>query len=287
VWFREGGFSVVYVTDNHAHANPVRGMGFREVAERFRGSGGLAMVFAPLLSWHYSVSIGDGESFRRIYEVVVRGVQEASQHLKALAVLGVHPAEVVALVEVMGVERALEVSQRAMDIAASYVKQGYAVGLGEVGRPHYPAPRPAIEVCNKVLDYSLMLARDLSCPVHLHLDRGEGTLRDVKERVRRIGVKPELVVIHHADPAIIGRSGGLTPSIPLRGRNLEKAFSKKPIYLVESDFIDDPKRPGAVAYPWAIAQEVKRMLDEGAVSEEYLEKVFIDNFEKLYGVKLK
>jgi TatD-related deoxyribonuclease len=276
----------VRVTDNHAHANPVKGLGFVEVARRFREAGGVAMVFAPLLSWHYSVSIASSESYSRVFEMVLRGARDASAHVKALAVLGVHPAEVVMLVEGFGVERALEIVERAMRLAARYVEEGLATGLGEVGRPHYEAPKPALDVCNKVLDLSLELAKDLNCPIHLHLERGHDAIRDVVERVRKVGIRPSLVVIHHAEPRVVGRCGGLTPSVPRRGKSLREAFAKGSDFLVESDFVDDPKRPGVVSYPWAIALEVSEMLREGFVSEEVVERVFIENFEKLYGVEL-
>jgi len=277
---------LIRVTDNHAHANPVRGLGFVEVARRFRDVGGVAIVFAPLLSWHYSVPVTSSESYSRVFEKVLRGVQEASAHVKALAVLGIHPAEVATLVESFGAERALEIAEGAMRLAARYVEEGLAVGLGEVGRPHYKVPKPAVDVCDKVLDLSLELARDLSCPIHLHLERGYDAVKEVVQRVRKVGIKPQLVVIHHAEPRVIGKCGGLTPSVPRRGKNLREAFAKGSDFLVESDFIDDPKRPGAVSYPWAIALEVSEMLREGFVSEDVVERVFVRNFERIYDVRL-
>jgi len=277
---------LIRVTDNHAHANPVRGLGFVEVARRFRDAGGVAIVFAPLLSWHYSVPVTSSESYSRVFEKVLRGVREASAHVKALAVLGIHPVEVVTLVESFGAERALEIAERAMRLAARYVEGGLAVGLGEVGRPHYKVPKLAVDVCDKVLDLSLELAKDLSCPIHLHLERSYDAVKEVVRRVRKVGVKPQLVVIHHAEPRVIGKCGGLTPSVPRRGKNLREAFARGSDFLVESDFIDDPKRPGTVSYPWAIALEVSEMLREGFVSEDVVERVFVKNFERIYNVRL-
>jgi TatD-related deoxyribonuclease len=76
----------VRVTDNHAHANPVKGLGFVEVAKRFKEAGGVAIVFAPLLSWHYSVSVTSSESYSRVFEVVLRGRRE--RHLDRPSILG-------------------------------------------------------------------------------------------------------------------------------------------------------------------------------------------------------
>ncbi|MDH5815342.1 MAG: hypothetical protein QE164_00865 [Candidatus Nezhaarchaeota archaeon] len=51
------------ITDNHAHANPFKGLGFVEISRKFRETGGVAIVFAPLPSWHYSMSITSPESY--------------------------------------------------------------------------------------------------------------------------------------------------------------------------------------------------------------------------------
>jgi len=53
--------------------------------------------------------------------------------------------------------------------------------------------------------------------------------------------------------------------------------------LIESDFIDDPKRPGAVMYPWDIRKEVEKALSRGGF-EEVLKKYLVDNVVSLYEV---
>jgi TatD-related deoxyribonuclease len=67
---------------------------------------------------------------------------------------------------------------------------------------------------------------------------------------------------------------------------LTEAFKRfTPSYTVESDFIDDPKRPGVSSYPWQIIENQLRLLNEGFVSEEYLYKLNVDNIVKIYGEK--
>ena len=65
------------VTDNHAHANPVKGLGFVEVAKRFKEAGALPLSL-PLCSRGTTLSVTSSESYSRVFEVVLRGVQEAS-----------------------------------------------------------------------------------------------------------------------------------------------------------------------------------------------------------------
>jgi hypothetical protein len=51
------------------------------------------------------------------------------------------------------------------------------------GRPHYKIPKQALDACDRILDLSLELAKDLDCPIHLHLKRSHDAIRDVVERV--------------------------------------------------------------------------------------------------------
>jgi len=86
-------------------------------------------------------------------------------------------------VECFGAGRALEIVEGAMKLAARYVEEGLAIWLGEVGRPHYKIPKQALDACDRILDLSLELAKDLDCPIHLHLKRSHDAIRDVVERV--------------------------------------------------------------------------------------------------------
>lgn len=65
---------------------------------------------------------------------------------------------------------------------------------------------------------------------------------------------------------------------------MERAISLPPNYMVESDHIDDPKRPGVVVYPWEMAKNQLELLREGKVDEEYLWKLNVDNVVKVFGV---
>jgi len=55
---------------------------------------------------------------------------------------------------------------------------------------------------------------------------------------------------------------------------------------MESDYIDDLRRPGAVVGPKSVPRVSRVLLEKGLVSEEDLEKIHIDNVEKVYGVNL-
>lgn len=57
--------------------------------------------------------------------------------------------------------------------------------------------------------------------------------------------------------------------------------------MIESDYIDDPKRPGVVTYPWNLSMVQKRLFEKGLFDEDYLFKINVDMIEKVYDKKYK
>jgi TatD-related deoxyribonuclease len=56
---------------------------------------------------------------------------------------------------------------------------------------------------------------------------------------------------------------------------------------LESDYIDDPRRPGAVIPPATIAKKTKKLLAEGVMTEEQAIKIHKENAEKVYGIQIE
>ncbi|MFN7105754.1 MAG: TatD family hydrolase, partial [Pyrobaculum sp.] len=133
-------------------------------------------------------------------------------------------------------------------------------------------------------------ARDIDAAVHLHLERGGvSTVDSVVGLVREAGVRPERVVLHHVEGALAGyvHSRGLSPSVPIGRRGeFEEALGWGPVFVVESDYIDDRSRPGAVIPPWTLAAKLKRYVESGVLSGGDLYKVCVENVRKIYGWRL-
>jgi len=279
--------TAVRIFDNHAHANEATGLGAAEVAKRFKRAGGTGIIFVSLLTWSIGGVPGDRSWVEKLYEHTVKNSEAArAQGLISGAVVGVHPAECVKLRESGWGEDEVEDFMRwTADLAARYVAEGRAVGFGEYGRPHWDAGPDAAALCDRVLEYVLARARDVGAVVHLHLERrGEETVRSVAEIARRANARPGVVVMHHAEPraAPLAVELGLVPSVPIGRRGeLEEALRLEPIYVVESDYIDDNARPGAVIPPWSLANKIRRAVERGLASESYFEQIYI-NTETLY-----
>ncbi|MGC9189740.1 MAG: TatD family hydrolase, partial [Conexivisphaera sp.] len=243
------------IADNHAHANPVRGLGPREIARRFRASGGAFLVLVALPARSLGLSPGSMEDLERSYRHVVESVGAIREEgLSGAAVLGMHPAEVAELLEAgRDPAEVLRFGELSVELAARMVAEGLAAGYGEYGRPHWDADPLTIEICDSITEKALEAARDHGGVVHVHSERADrGTVRRMSSMASAIGVDPSRIVLHHALPASIvpASAEGLIPSIPAgRKGELEAAAALGPRFVVESDFMDDPKRPGAVITP--------------------------------------
>lgn len=275
------------VGDNHCHLNPVRGMGARAFAKRFREAGGWFVGLVNLLSWSYGVEVSSAEDYERVYRLTLRTAEELRQEgLKAAVILGPHPAELARLVDAgVSAERAAAVLLEAYRLAAEHVKRGEAAGLGEVGRPHWKAPPVVVEACNRVLDEVISMAEELGCVVHFHVERGgRGTVDDLASRARGRGGR---YVYHHAEGAYAGYAAerGLVPSVPAREDEVLAALRSTLSFVVESDFLDDPRRPGAVVAPWSIQRLFNRLISRGYLGESAAHRVLVDNIAELYGVE--
>ena len=282
------------ISDNHGHANPVRGLGPREVARRFRRTGGWFMVLVSLLTWDLGLTPGSMSSVERLYEITTRSAQEASgEGVRAVAVVGLHPAECVRLIEAgWGFEEVRGFMYRSIDLAARYITEGRAVGIGEVGRPHWQVDGRIIELCNDIIRYAVERAKDVGGVVHLHLERnGRATVESISRLANEANVDwgfRRRIILHHASPDMVKPAveHGLTASIPIGRRGeFEEAIRNGAVFVVESDYIDDPRRPGAVIPQWRIAARVMDLLRRGVVDEGAVEKIMVDNIVELYGVE--
>lgn len=275
------------VGDNHCHLNPLGGMGVKAFARRFKGSGGWFVGLVNLPSWSYGVQVSTPDDYRRVYELTVGTAHVLRDEGLVVAVmLGPHPAELARLVE-GGIKpaKAVELLTEAYRLAAKYVEGGKAQGLGEVGRPHWQAPQEVVEACNQVMGRVAEIAGELDCVIHLHVERaGLRTVEDVASRLKGL----RKAVLHHAEGAYAARAEelGLVPSVPAKESEVVAAATCYSA-VIESDFLDDPKRPGAVVAPWSIGRLFSRLIARGLISESAANALLVENLEKLYGVEVE
>ncbi len=266
------------ITDDHIHIDPANGRGV-EAAKDFRRSGGTHIFLVAKPSWSLGVEPSSGEDYREVFERTLRVAEMVRETgLVVYPVLGVHPAEMNRLAARMPLDAAAGVMMAGLDLAARYVEDGGAVAL-KSGRPHYEVAPEVLAASNAVLYHALELAADCGCAVQLHAESGPCT--DVVDMARRAGIPVERVVKHFATP-----DTPLMPSFIARHEELPALARSGRLFTMESDYMDENSRPGAVIGPKSVPRFTRRYLEEGLITEEDAWRIHVETPSRTYGVDI-
>ncbi|MDP3066738.1 MAG: TatD family hydrolase [Methanobacteriaceae archaeon] len=274
-------------TDNHIHVDPINGEGPREVALNFHRSGGTAMIIPNKPTW----TVGEDCSFKKAMELVIGYVEEINRdtEVKAFAVVGPHPAELSRLLrEGTSLEKGEHLMMEGLETAQELVQERKAVAIGEVGRPHYEVPPSEMEVHNRLLLYAMELAREADCPVQLHTESaGPLEFLEFARLADQAGLKREKVIKHFSGPLVLPEENhGLTPSLISSGDVIRVSLKKGTKFLMETDYLDDLTRPGAVLGPKTVPRRTRKLLNAGLITEEEVYSIHVENVERVYGMEL-
>ena len=271
------------ITDDHMHLyNHLR----LKALEQFKNAGGTHVFLVSLLSKHYNVRPTKGEDFKKIFDAHVSLVNKANKIVRAFAVLSVHPAEITIIGGRLGFKRAAEIMKEALEIAGKYVEEGKAVAI-KSGRPHYKVPKDVWELSNEVMMHAFEVAKDVGCAVQLHTESYtfEG-IKEIAEMADRVGLKREKVVKHFSPPKIKEfEEVGIFPSVICLNDYALEAAKQGDRFMLETDYIDDKSRPGAVLGPKTVPRKVKELLKHG-FDEDFIYKICVENVERVYGVEI-
>jgi TatD-related deoxyribonuclease len=266
------------ILDNHLHLDPVNGRGADAAAE-FAARGGTHLLVLNKPSWHLVGEVDDESGFREAFEITVEVTREASALLdgRAWPVLGVHPALVSQLLD-RGYtpEGAGELMRAGLDVAAEFVADGPALAI-KSGRPHYDVDEAVWEASNDVMRYAFELGSEVGCAVQLHTEGGED-FTEVAEWAEKRGLPRERVVKHFAG----GRVEGPIPSVIANEDDLLEACEGGEPFLMETDYIDDPDRPGAVLGPKTVPKRVEWLIEEG--HESAMRRAHVETPARVYGI---
>ncbi len=273
------------ITDEHMHIDP-RAMGLRAVKE-FQNAGGTHIFLVMKPSWTLGIKVTRPEDHIAVFEETIDISRQINQTgITSFPVLGVHPAEISKLLEYMDLEKAKETMKGGLDIAAGYVERGLAVGL-KSGRPHYPVSAEVWDASNEVMEHAFSLAADLDCAVQLHTESvGEPELMDIAGRAERTGIKLHRVVKHYAPPLIsVCEKLGIFPGVLAGKGAIEEALGQGTRFMMETDYIDDPQRPGTVLGPKTIPKRTLKLAEQ--YGEDAFWKIHKENPEKVYSVDIE
>jgi TatD-related deoxyribonuclease len=177
-------------------------------------------------------------------------------------------------------EDARDLMQTGLDVAAEYVEDGTALGL-KSGRPHYEVSDAVWDASNEVMCHGFSLAAEIDCAIQLHAE-GSEDLTEVTEWAEQRGLPAKRVVKHYAG----GRLAGPTKSVISNKDDLELAVElaeeESEPFMMETDFIDDPDRPGAVLGPKTVPRRVRWLLGEG--HEAAIRVAHVETPADVYGI---
>ncbi|OYT45749.1 MAG: hypothetical protein B6U85_08330 [Desulfurococcales archaeon ex4484_42] len=285
----------VPISDGHAHVSP-KGLGIRTVAKKFKEVHGWFIALVSLPPYHYDLTLSYNDLIKSFNLHIEQCKIAKSEGLRVACILGLHPALIDRLVRYYQGRRRdlLLYIDKALDYIERKVKEDVIDGIGEFGRPHYKVLPEVFALNEYVLIKALNIVHDYSVPIHLHLeDSGLITVESINSLInlfnRNLGRK--YIIFHHASRNICMNASqrGFSSTITGRKELLEDIISnlsKNSLRLVsvESDYIDDLKRPGVVMYPWEIANEVSKILKDKPYLEDELHEVLIESIINIYGV---
>ena len=82
-----------------------------------------------------------------------------------------------------------------------------------------------------------------------------------------------------------GEKYGIFPSI-VASKPVMEAVKKSLRFVMETDYIDDLKRPSVVLGIKTVPRRTKKLIDSGLLDEEGVYKIHKENIEKLYNIDI-
>ncbi|MGB9830735.1 MAG: TatD family hydrolase [Fervidicoccus fontis] len=281
-------------SDSHAHNNPIKGIGAKKIAEKFRENNGWFIAFLNNPAWDYSDSyIFDVDEYLKLVNLHMRDCKSATETgLKVKCFAGIHPAEIDKLAEYgLPTLKVRDFALKTIEKIFDMCKEGLLDGIGEIGRQHYKIRMDVAIITQEILESSFTFAKDYGCKIQLHLENIKGfTVENIASLAYKTGLKSDQFLIHHATSSIVeeAKNRRVWTTYPGIIEGLKSLFTtiRNPEYvLIESDYVDSKKEGGRITYPWNLPDIQLSLLEKGDVSKYFLEKINIDNVESFFDVK--
>ncbi len=280
---------MIPITDNHIHLDR-RGKGI-VAAKEFANAGGTHLILVSKPSWTLGVQVTEPDGFKPVFEETIgiaREINRSDIGVIVFTVLGVHPAEITRLTDQVGQKHAEELMIRGLETAERFVIENEAIAI-KTGRPHYEVSDSIWDASGRIMAHGMELARDAGCAVQLHTETADAAvIADLAAIARKSGLPPEKVVKHYAPPMVkVFKREGVFPSVLAGKGAIETALSEGSRFMMETDYIDDPERPGAVLGPKTVPRRTKQLIERfGEEAEEAFWKVHKENPEQVYGIEI-
>ena len=255
------------IWDTHLHLDlEARGL---SAAQDFSNAGGthICLVHKPSFPSRLPQSIEQvDQAYRKTLDLAAM-VRERVE-IDVRVILGPHPVVWEKQIHTLGMERSSQLHLDSVELALNYCAEGKAVALGEVGRPHYQVTEEIWSAANTQLETVMRMASQAGFPIQLHVeDNGVETNAELAEICDRSGLSRKNAVHHYAS-ADVSQSftHGLSSSVSMgKGSifDLMNTFDKcASTWTMETDYLDDPNRPGAVLGPKTVPKRTQQLVED-------------------------
>jgi len=272
--------------DNHLHLR--RDGRFLDAVKDFKNAGGTHFVLCQYPMPHLVIK---EKSYKPCYLETLQMAEEIRSKVDVgvFVTVGPYPVDYLKLSEEFGRKAAIDLMKKGMDEAAKLCEERKCIAIGEIGRPHFPVGEQTVIDSNEILLYGMQKAKDVGCPVVLHTESTTPEqCKELMELGSKVGLKPEKIVKHFAPPLINYKENfGLMPSVLASKKNIVEALKKGSRFMMETDYIDDPRRPGAVLGPKTVPKVTKNLIDSNIMSEKQAFDIHVKNPQRTYTIDLE
>lgn len=271
------------IVDHHCHLSPT-GEGVA-AAQRFRSAGGTHLFLATQnYEGRAPSSLSD---YVRQFEVTESLAQQVHREVGVVVypVVAPYPIDLLHAATSIGIPAALELQRGALDLAGRWVRERRAVAIGEVGRPHFEVDAAARDASDEAFLYALAMARDADCPAVVHCeDLDADGYREIASLARSVNLSPHRVIKHYARKYVPEPDrAGIAPSFLARRELVDRALSDPAPWFLETDFLDDPARPGAVLDLATVPRRARAIAERSADALDRLRIPFVESIRQVYG----
>jgi TatD-related deoxyribonuclease len=271
------------VLDDHLHLSP-DGKGV-EAVKAFERAGGthLVVVHKPAPG----LPPATVEGHRELMEATLSLAEEAEQAtgVEIAVSVGPHPAEFTKSLDGdRDLEAATEAYRAGLAAAEQLLDRERVVALGEIGRPHYEVPDEVWSTANELFREGLATAAENDVAAVLHTETATPeAMATWAEWADEAGLDRERVVSHFSPPIVDTEdTHELVPSIIASEDNLTEALDQDDRFLMETDYLDDPDRPGAVLGPKLVPRRTRQLYDDGVLDEAAWERIHVEMPRRAY-----
>ena len=183
--------------------------------------------------------------------------------------MGAHPAELSRRIKAgMDIENAEQSMRNALQTAQ-------IIGIRGEGSCYWRSwkatlsmyPMKNLKLITDLSSYAMELAKDADCPVQLHTESaGPEQFLEFAKMADKVGIPRNKIIKHFSGAFVLEEENhGLTPSLIATKDVVKDGLKKGKNFLMETDYLDDKTRPGAVLGPKTVPRRTHELINQGFI----------------------